>query len=264
MGLMRLAAQQRETVVETYRRLIPQRAFEAVQQMDLIGDDVSAGAEGRAFRIITQPTHEAHLRVPARRVGGDFAFSLDLEEAGAGQLRLSFIVINDLAAPRYDIDVDAAGNLTLLGTAGRNLDAELAAMHAGLGPCQVRKGLRMFAELLPRLESFAQQHGYVAIVLEPLTYHNAVMYENYGFAYVRGHKRMQMIDAAFSPGGALHQAMDGSTPFRQPQAAGDARGRSWAIHDGVLEHLDGDTHLNMEMVKVVGQMAKQHTFTGTW
>ena len=262
MGLMRLAAQDRATVVGTYRQLFPQRAFDVPQQLGLIGQDTSLAEEGRAYRVITVPTHEAHLRAPAKRADGDFAFSLDLEEGGAGQLRLAFIVINDLSAPRFNIDVDAAGSLTLMGTATRNLQAECAAMEAGLGPCQVRRGLRMFSELLPRLETFAQQQGYVAIILEPLTYHNAVMYENYGFAYVRGHKRMAEIDAAFRPGGALHQAMDGSTPFRKPEMAGDPRGRSWAIHDGILEKLGGETHLDFEMVKVVGQIANQRTFTG--
>lgn len=258
---MRLAQQDRDTVVARYRALIPDRAFEVPIRMGLIPDDTSVAAEGTAFRILTEPSHEVRIRVPAKRSGGDFALSLDLEEAGAGQLRLSFVVINDLSGPRFDIDIDANGHLTLLGTAGRNYPAEGAALRAGLGPCQVRHGLRMFSKMLPRIEEFAVEQGYVAIVLEPLTYHNAIMYERYGFAYIRGRKRMVAINQAFKPGGVLRAAMDDSTQFRRPELCDDPRGRSWAIHDGILEKMDGDAHLDNEMVKVIGQDANQHTFS---
>jgi hypothetical protein len=39
-----------------------------------------------------------------------------------------------------------------------------------------------------------------------------------------------------------------------------ARGRSWAIHDGVLEQLDGEPALNLTMVKPIGVDAGQRTF----
>ena len=211
--------------------------------------------------LVDPVTGELHVRVPAQRVDGDYALSLDLEEAGAGQLRLGFIIINDLASPRFCIDRMEGGKLTLLGTAGRNLDAERAAMTAGLGPCQVRKGLRLFGQLLPRLEAFAKRLGYVAFVLDPLTYHNAIMYERYGFAYITGKKRMHEIDDAFGPEGILTSGLDGSTAFRQPQARATARGRSWAIHDGILDRLEPDLYLNLEMVKVIGQHAQHLTFS---
>lgn len=260
MGLMRLAQQDRDTVVATYRALIPDRAFEVPIRMGLIQDDTSIAAEGNSYRILTEPSHEVRIRVPAQRTAGDFALSLDLEEAGAGQLRLSFVVINDLSGPRFNIDIDAEGHLTLLGTASRNYSAEAAALRAGLGPCQVRRGLKMFATMLPKIEAFAQAQGYVAIVLEPLTYHNAVMYERYGFGYVRGRKRMAAINREFRPGGILRAAMDDSTQFRRPELCDDPRGRSWAIHDGILDKLDGDPHLDHEMVKVIGSHANQITF----
>lgn len=261
MGLLRLNSQDENQRQPAYQQLALQRCFEVLQEMDILEtSQVDVDTPG-AFRVVTHPPQEAHLRIPAHRHDGDFMLSLDLEEAGAGQLRLGFIVINDLRGPRFNIDVDEAGKLTLLGTAGRNVPEEIRAMQAGLGPCQVRRGLRMFAELLPKLEAFAQQQNYVAIVLEPLTYHNAIMYEHYGFAYIRGKRRMKQIDQAFQPGGVLHNAMDGSTPFRQPEMADDPRGRSWAIHDGILEQLDGNDHLDLEMVKVIGQMAEQYTFT---
>lgn len=240
-----------------YIRLVPPHIFGHLQSF--APERCSPSQQFRA--IAERGQGQACIRVPAHRYGRDYCFSLDLEEAGGGQLELGFIIINDLAGPRFNIDVDDDGKLTLLGTASRNLREEQRAMEAGLGPCQVRRGLRVFVDLLPRLERFAAQWGYVAIKLSPLTYHTAIMYEHHGFSYLAGHRRMKQIDAAFAPGGPLAKALDGSTPFRQPHQAATPRGRSWAIHDGILQHLDGDPGFDLQMVKVIGKTAQQFTFT---
>jgi acetoin utilization protein AcuC len=62
---------------------------------------------------------------------------------------------------------------------------------------------------------------------------------------------MQRIQSGFGPGGDLHPLLDGSTPFRQPQAAHSIRLRSWAIHDGIL----GEPFRNVTMYKQVGKHA---------
>src|SRR5690606_42160608 len=108
--------------------------------------------------------------------------------------------------------------------------------------------------------AFARDAGYVAIKLEALTYHVAVMYERAGYAYLSGHLRMKRIHAAFAPGGVLHAALDGSTPFRMPELAATPRGRAWAIHDGILDKLDGNPNLKLELVKVVGHPTDHRTF----
>lgn len=260
MSLARLAQQPAGEQNERLRRVIPQRCFDHLARVDarLYGEH---GESDPAFLGVVDPNaSEAHLRAPAEKRDRDYALSLDLGDAGGGQLELGFIVVNDLLAPRFDIDVDEKGQPTLLGTATRNLPEERRALEAGLGPCQVRRGLRLFAELLPNMEALAAELGYVAIHLEPLTYHNAVMYENYGFAYMTGRRRMKAIDAAFATGGVLRKACDGSTIFRRPEHADTARGRSWAIHDGILAELDGDEALEVQMVKVLGQDAGQRTF----
>ena len=41
--------------------------------------------------------------------------------------------------------------------------------------------------------------------------------------------------AGFQPGGDLHRRLDDSSPFRRRGLERTARGRSWAIHDGVLD-----------------------------
>jgi hypothetical protein len=270
MGILQLNTGEIAAVRTAAAGLVPERCWEHLAMLDpaLLG----AGADNpRALRVIApQDAPELHLRIPAQRWpenrsgAGDFVLSMDLEESGAGHLELAFLTINDLTAPRFDIDVDQRGRLTLLGTAGRNLGEERRAMDAGLGPCQVRAGLSVFAELLPRLENFARAWGYVGIVLEPLTYHNAVMYENYGFSYSTGRRRMLRINEEFDPGGTLTQRLDGRSAFRRPEMARSARGRSWAIHDGILRDFDGDNRLNLRMVKVIGYHANDRTFDPGW
>ncbi len=260
MSLLRLHAQPQAAIRQAYAQLIPPRLCEHLAQVDA---SLSGGPTNpKAFAIAIPPQRaDVSLRLPAQRHDGDFALSMDLVEAGAGQLELSFIVINDLTAPRFNIDVDELGRVTLLGTAGRNVGEELRAMRAGLGPAQVRPGLRLFDELLPRLERLAHELGYVSLVLEPLTYHNAVMYERHGFSYIVGHRRMVEIDREFQPGGKLANLLDGRSPFRDPALAASARGRSWAIHDGILQDFDGTDHLDLRMVRVIGRDVWQQTVT---
>jgi hypothetical protein len=65
-----------------------------------------------------------------------------------------------------------------------------------------------------------------SIFLEPLTYTSAWIFEKRGFAYIRGHKLMDEIDREFQPGGLLYKALDGSSPFRQPDQWQTVRGRA--------------------------------------
>ncbi|MBC8448193.1 MAG: hypothetical protein H8D78_10615 [Chloroflexi bacterium] len=104
----------------------------------------------------------------------------------------------------------------------------------GLAPGQVREGLRLFSHVMPRVEAFLIALGQDSVIVEPLGYHNAILFERYGFMYTQGQREMEWIQQAFQPGGELAARLDGSTPFRQPEAAHSVRGRSWAIHDGIL------------------------------
>ena len=72
---------------------------------------------------------------------------------------------------------------------------------------------------------------------------------------------MQSLNTRFSPGGDLPARLDGSTVFRRPEAAHSIRGRSWAIHDGIL----GEPFTGVTMYKRVGQNAEISTFPdGVW
>jgi hypothetical protein len=174
------------------------------------------------------------------------------------QLAVLMVVVNDPGAPRFDVDVDEQGRPNQLGTERRNLPAERRAMEAGLGPGQVRRGLRVFRSALPVFEAFVSRMHHDLFLIEPLFYHNAITFERYGFAYTRGLQKMNTIHREFLPGGKLHARLDGSTPFRPPDAWQSIAGRSWAIHDGIL----GEPFTGVSMYKRVGRDAGIETFPG--
>jgi hypothetical protein len=174
------------------------------------------------------------------------------------QIHILFYVMNDPYSPRYDIDRLPDGRPTQLGSKFRNIDAEIEAMEAGLSPGQIRKGPHMLRDAMETFEAFIQSLDHDLHFAEPLYYHNAVIFENYGFAYQRGRRLMQRIQQGFELDGDLLPLLDGSTPFRQPHAAGSIRLRSWAIHDGIL----GQPFQNVTMYKHVGQHANLSTCSG--
>lgn len=154
------------------------------------------------------------------------------------KLNWDFIIINDPDAERFDTDIDDQGRDTLFGSANRNLVEEQRAMEAGLLPGQVRKGLSLMREFIPGLLRFCQMLGIKSIGLEALYYHNAIWYEQAGFAYFEGFRRIKRIHELFAEGQKLQVLMDGSTPFRKPGGEHTVHGRSWAIHDGILDEID--------------------------
>jgi hypothetical protein len=80
----------------------------------------------------------------------------------------------------------------------RNLEAEAAAMLAGLAPGQVRLGLRLLEPSITVFEGFVAQIGRELYFVGPLLYHNAVLFERCGFAYQRGRRLMEGIHRGVS------------------------------------------------------------------
>ena len=192
--------------------------------------------------------------------GADHEFLyLELQDTALNGINLNFLQLSDPAGPYYRTDYDENGKATLFGTVSRNLSAEEQARSAGLAPAQVRRGLGASGLILQQLEAFLVTCGHSAFFLEPLTYASAWVFERRGFAYVRGHKLMDDVHKEFQPGGRLHQTLDGSTPFRQPEQWASVRGRAWAIHDGVLDAVDAAWD-GLRMVKRVGLHAGVETF----
>ena len=186
---------------------------------------------------------------------------LNMVDTATYQLIVLLLVINDPDGPRFDVDTDENGKPTHLGTKGRNRREECRAMEYGLAPGQIRPGLRVFRSGVPIFEAFVRRMGHDLFFIEPLAYHNAIAFERYGFSYERGKQDMQSIHEAFQPGGKLHAELDGSTPFRQPDAWKTVRGRSWAIHDGLLGH----PFSGFQMYKRIGKEAGITTFPdSTW
>jgi hypothetical protein len=168
-----------------------------------------------------------------------------------GQIHVLLYILNDPASPRFDVDRLPDGTPTKFGTRLRHIQAEIAAMEAGLAPGQIRSGLRMLSHAIDGFEVFVRSLQHNLYFVEPLYYHNAVIFERYGFAYQKGLRLMQRIQSGFSVGGDLEAKLDGSTPFRKPQAANSIRLRSWAIHDGIL----GEPFQNVTMYKQIGKSA---------
>lgn len=181
---------------------------------------------------------------------------LNMADTFNNQLLVLLVVVNDLDSPRYDTDIDEHGNSTQFGTNGRNLIAEELALKAGLAPGQVRKGLRSFGQSVPIFEDFVNKMGHDLFLIEPLAYHNAWIFERYGFNYMRGYKEMCRINCEFEPGGELHQGLSNKHVFRPEDCWKTVRGRSWAIHDGILGH----PFTGFQMYKRLGTHAGICTF----
>lgn len=178
-----------------------------------------------------------------------------LTDTVSGQIYILLYVINDPESRRFDIDRLPDGSPTLLGAVTRNLEQECLAFEAGLAPGQVRHGLRLLLPATQKFEDFVHMLGHTIYFAEPLYYHNAILFERYGFAYQSGRKLMEEINAGFQPRGSLARLLDGSTPFRQRDAARSVRKRSWAIHDGIL----GAPFSGVKMYKRVGFAAGLNT-----
>lgn len=192
-------------------------------------------------------------------VPDDPIFCIELADNSLNGIDLNLLQLNDPASPRFCTDRTEDDRITMFGTLCRNLEEEEKATRAGLSPGQTRAGLRASPQVFDQLETFMALLSHQSIFLEPLTYTSAWIFEKRGFAYIRGHKLMDDIEREFQPGGLLHRALDGSTPFRQPDQWRTVRGRAWAIHDGILEAL-GERWNDLRMVKQLGRHAGVQTF----
>ena len=175
-----------------------------------------------------------------------------------GQVHILLYILNDPESPRFNVDKMPDGRSTKFGTIVRNIQAEKAALEAGLSPGQVRHGMRLLSPAITAFEKFVTALGHDLYFVEPLYYHNAVIFERYGFAYQQGRKLMERIQTGFSEGGDLLKRLDDS-PFRSARAENSIRLRSWAIHDGLLS----EPFTNVTMYKHVGKHAGTSTTADT-
>ena len=250
-----------------YTGIIPPRLFQLLD----ISPETLRGADGRRRVTIIAPGGMSLARIEVRHDPDDrrTTFFLDIAETHYHQMELSFCIINDPFAPRFAVDVDENGNDNCFCTLGRNIGEEIRAMQAGLFPNQTSRGLKMFGEFFTLFERFVDAMGMDIILAEPLTYDNAIRYEKYGFDYLNGRRMMMEIDREFRPGGVLFNKLDGSSPFRMPGMERTAHGRSWAIHDGILDEPWDDLSVDkvldepwedIRIYKTIGLFAGINTF----
>jgi hypothetical protein len=239
-----------------YRFLVPDELLQA-RSIDPV---TLSDAQGNRLVTFNCPQGCAVVEIDIRPSAGfiDPLLYLELVDTRLNQIEVMLLVINDPDSERFDTDRDWRGERTKFGTFRRNVPEEVRAMQAGLAPGQVRAGLRLSRQLIWLLEEFVRRLGLDYYLMEPLAYHNAIRFERMGASYVEGLRRMQWIHWAFQPGNPLHTALDGSTPFRQPDAWQTIRGRSWAIHDGIL----GEPWHGIRMYQQVGKHAGVDTFPG--
>lgn len=220
------------------------------------------GTKGVEFRC---PAGSRSVEIEVRRSSTDKdpLVYFHMTDTFNNQLLVLLVVVNDPDAPRFDIDLDEAGNPIQLGSSRRNKPNELLAKNAGLAPGQVRRGLRVFRQTIPFFEQFVAAMGHDLFLIEPLAYHNAISFERFGFNYIRGYQDMLRLDQAFRPGGELFLRLSEipDNPFRSLDAWNSVRGRSWAIHDGIL----GYPFSGFQMYKRLNHDAGIVTFSGaTW
>jgi hypothetical protein len=260
-SIQEINALPREVAEALYARLVPEELFDrfAIDPATLCDRD------GVKLVRVTAPADKPWARVEVRSTAEDRdpALLVDVEMSPLSVPELAFVQITDPAGPRFAIDRDPDGRDTLFGTASRNLVEETRAMADGLAPGQVRRGLRLLPRVLDCMESFCTLIGKEIYLIEPLFYHSAILYERRGCGYLMGRDVMEEIHAGFSEGGALLKALDGSSRFRAPDAARTVRGRSWALHDGVIEGLWGGAGVgSVKMYKAAGRPAGINTFPG--
>ncbi|MEN9562822.1 MAG: hypothetical protein RIR73_1066 [Chloroflexota bacterium] len=240
-----------------YAKYIPQALLEKYELPPLTS---AAGYNLLQFRFANGST-DVEMRLCHKVDFPDPILYAHLTDTMNGQIHVLLYILNDPDSQRYNVDKMPDGSPTRFGTLKRNLEAEAEACEAGLAPGQVRRGLRMLGPAIEAFEDFIVSLGHEMYFIEPLYYHNAVIFERYGFSYQMGKRLMDSIHTGFQPGGDLHAQLDGSNAFRKTEAAESIRKRSWAIHDGIL----GEPFTNVTMYKRVGHSAGIDTTKGcTW
>jgi hypothetical protein len=252
MGINRLKPSEKR---EIYARLIPPELLEHLNIDPRLVDE--NGNELLSVNA-SNGSHSVELALRHRVDFPDPVLYGHLTDTINEQIHILLYILNDPHSPRFDVDRLPDGRLTVFGTKLRNLEAEEAAMRAGLAPGQIRRGLRLLPAAITSFENFLTSLKHDLYFAEPMYYHNALVFERYGFNYQKGRRLLEAIQAGFSPGGQLLEKLDGSSPFRQPEAAGSIRLRSWAIHDGLL----GEPFTEVTMYKHVGKKAGINTCTG--
>jgi len=214
--------------------------------------------EGDKTLFLDSPPDKGEVKILLKRSLREIdpLLFVQLSDTSYGQVDFEWIIINDPDSERFQIHISDSTQFLPPGSEFRNIPEEVRAMKAGLAPGQVRRGLHKFHEVMDLLEALLSRLEIHLIHGAPYAYHNAIELERIGYFYRSGKEMMLEIDREFRPGGRLFRRLDGSTSFRQPGMEKTIRGRSWAIHDGIMER----PWICPMMVKIIGRRAKDYTF----
>ena len=248
-GINKLPEKEKRAI---YARYIPKELMEKFNLSDLINDQ-----DRLKFRF-AEGSSDVEMMVYHQKNFPDPVLYAHLADSMNGQIYVLLYILNDPNSPRFNVDKIPDGRPTQFGIRIRNIEAEKTALQAGLSPGQIRYGLRSLQYALTAFEEFMSSLGHDMYYMEPLYYHNAVIFERYGFSYQLGRRLMNQIQAGFEEGGEFSKKLDDSNPFRSSKAANSIRLRSWAIHDGIL----GMPYTNVTMYKRVGVSANINTAPG--
>ncbi len=233
---------------EIYRRVIPAELLERFKLTPYLTD-----IQGRSLMQLKCMPGSTSVELSLYHQAGarDPILYGHLTDTMNGQIHILLYVLNDPASPRFDVDIMPNGEATRFGTFRRNIEAERDALQFGLAPGQIRSGLGLLTSATEAFERFVESLGHDMYFVEPLYYHNAIIFERYGFAYQVGRKLMKRIQTEFTSESGITSQLDGSSVFRQADAKTSIRLRSWAIHDGIL----GEPFTNVTMYKRIGKNA---------
>jgi hypothetical protein len=245
-GINKLPEQEKRSI---YSRYIPQ---EIIQRFDL--PDLVENRDLLRFRF-AEGSSDVEMMLHHQKDFPDPILYAHLADNLNGQIHILLYILNDPESPRFDVDRMPDGSPTRFGIRIRNIEAEKAALKANLSPGQIRQGLHIFQSAMTAFEKFITNLGHDMYYMEPLYYHNAIIFERHGFSYQMGRRQMEKINLGFMEGGELRQKLDDSNIFRTPKAADSIRLRSWAIHDGIL----GEPFTNVTMYKRVGRLSGINT-----
>ncbi len=254
--LNRLPKKERDRI---YLSLVPESIFERFQ----IDRQTLRNPFGeRVIKGIFPPDENfGCIEVKHRSMDRDCIFSCQVSlEAFMQSLHLDFLIIDDPFSERFNVDIDEQGSDTFFGTRSRNIPEEIKAMEAGLAPGMVRRGLRLMGEFIKCLDVFMEALELKTVTAGAFFYHNAIMWEKYGFTYFKGGKMMEKIHKGFQLGGRLYEKLDDSTPFRKKGMERSIRGRSWAIYDGIYLDAFGEEWESPVMYRILGKDVKVNTF----
>ena len=236
-----------------YTSFIPN---ELLQKFDIQSDFTDA--EGRSLLTLRFNEGSTDVVLDLRHEFGaqDPLLYTHLTDTMNGQIHVLLYIVNDPNSPRFGVDKMPDGTKTEFGVFRRNLAEEEKALNAGLAPGQVRQGLRLLKHAIPAFDDFMQGLGHDVYFIDQLSYHNAIVFERYGFSYQKGRRLMIRINDGFIPESDLYLKLDNSTPFRKPAFHRSILGRSWAIHDCIL----GEHYSDVIMYKKIGRNAGLNTF----